>query len=259
MTEYDKKYGIIKYNKNLYKSYAVFEEGVFYNKNELNDLTKNVKDKKRQIKKFFVPDIKIDYSSDLKQEYKKYEKYYKGLDKHSIDKPKIHKNRYYLKVVKNDCEINTNDNILTFILFNSSYANQFKLDPTIQNCAYLTFEKYSEKNYKGFEIFNLFSIRNSVNELCDTDDTDENVDLIKKELSKRENPEIVFAWGYGKEKDYKGRIKSVKDILRKMNINNLNQLVHQSNITKMMHPGNLSWNKKRDGGFCKNAKIVKYK
>ena len=241
MTGYDKKYGIIKYNNNLYKSYAVFEKGVFYKRNELNDLTQNVKDKEGQIKKFFVPDIEVNCGSefkqeDLQQEHKKYERYYKNLNKYQIDKTKIHKNRYYLKIVKNGCEIETNDNILTFILFNSSYANQFKLDPTIQNCAYLAFKN----GYDGFEIFNLFSIRNSVNKLEDSAECDENINFIVKKLSKKENPEIILAWGYGNQQKCPQRVSL---LLSKINNKNLKQISTRQDKRKMMHPDNRGWNR----------------
>ena len=143
------------------------------------------------------------------------------------------------------------DSILTFILFNSSYANQFKIDPTLQNCAYLTFEKY--KNYDGFEIFFFFSKRNSVNKLEDSGQLDENIKFIKEKLSKRNNPEIVLAWGYGKEKDYEERINLVLNILKGKD---LKQITHKDDKSKMMHPGQLAWVKK--GGFKNNAIITNF-
>ena len=111
--------GQIEIEQDLYSSLAIFSK-IFYEYNELKDNADKLK----------VP----------------------GCDK-------VPKYRPYLKVVKGNRtkeEIIQEQDILTFVLFNPSFANQFTLDDTIKNCAYVT----SKKRYSGFEILNLLNIRN---------------------------------------------------------------------------------------------------
>ena len=250
----DKRYGIIKYDNKFYKSCAIFEENDFYNSDELEILTKNVKYPERKIKNFFVSNENVDYNN-IEQEYSRIQRI---ITNQPIDEEKIHKYRYYLKIVKRNCDINIKSNLLTFILFNSSYANQFKIDPTIQNCAYLTYKKYNK--YSGFEIFNLFSIRNSENILNDTQIDERNLMLIETILSSRESKEIVLAWGHGKNKTYPNAIKS---LMKKIGDGNFKQISHSLDSEhKMMHPDNRAWiNKNSWGeaiGFNNYAEITHY-
>lgn len=236
--EFDKRFGIIEYNSTYYKSCAIFKKDEFYSDAEKEVLVKNVKNKEGKIKKFYVPCVNADFNTDIITEYKKCEKEIKNEKNQNVNDLKIHKNRYYLKVVKQNSELENNDKILTFILFNSSFANHFKIDPTIQNCAYLTFIRYKKENYDGFEILNLFSIRNSENILKDTNVKDDNIDFIEKHLLKKSGSKIVLAWGYSNQQKCPKRIKL---LLSKIDNKNLKQISNKNNEDKIMHPDNRAW------------------
>lgn len=203
------------------------------------------------IKKYYDKnDIKI-YNLDKRAKYNKSIlenlKNYPG--QHNS---KVFKYRPYFKAVKNSSDINT-QNILTFILYNPSYANQNFLDDTIQNCAKLS----QKENFDGFEILNLFNIRNpkidKIN-VCTKDvnydyDFPEGIPTFKK---------VFLAFGcreYGQEE---------MQILN----NNLNKLLkYQKEETKYFvisregekertkHFGNLAWIKQ--GGFDKYLNTYK--
>ncbi len=248
--KFEERFGIIKYNDRFYKTYAVFGKDCYCSSRDINALIKNRKEdgQNKQINKFYVPSKNANHNlikaEDLQKEFIECNN---AIKKETITQ--ILKDRYYLKVFKPNIKYNKNEKILTFILFNSSYANQFKIDPTIQNCAYLTFKN----GYNGFEIFNLFSIRNSVNKLGDSAKCDDNIKFIAKMLSERKNPEIIFAWGYGKGNDYQKRIGLLLENLK--NIRNTKQIIIKGdNDRKMMHPGNQSWNARKKP-FKKNAEI----
>ena len=65
-----------------------------------------------------------------------------------------YKHRVYYKHLFNDKQA---ENILTIIMFNPSYANQFSKDPTINNCIKIA----KDNGYNGIEVFNILTIRDS--------------------------------------------------------------------------------------------------
>lgn len=181
-----------------------------------------------------------------------------------------YKRRYYYTE-----EINNNfDKKIIFILFNCSTSSPDEPDSTIDNCRYLAREKYK---YSQIEVLNLFSIRNSNIkniEEQDLEDDEDNLDFIFQLLEQRkENCDIVCAWGYGKEKKYTKnarkqknkiiyeRIKKIKDKIKSLKEKGYNIKKISPNKKKYaqmaFHPGVQSWNSLRFN-FKRDAIINDY-
>lgn len=121
-----------------------------------------------------------------------------------------YKHRYFAsyKISNSD-----NNNSLTFILYNSSYANPEEKDDSISNCIELA-KKYS---YSTVEIVNLFSLRQTTSKMKDLNDTNNiNKQFLKEYISsiKNEKDGIVLAWGYGKELKLKDYINEIYDWMK---------------------------------------------
>lgn len=115
-----------------------------------------------------------------------------------------YKHRYYCYEKFN----NQNDKNVIFVLFNPSSACPTKADPTIKNCRFL-----AEKQYGSMEIINVFSERTPKVKEIQTDDNTLNFEFIKLLLNERKDTDVVIAWGYGKEKEYKEQIAQIKELL----------------------------------------------
>jgi len=238
MTEFDIREGVILLQDKYYKSRAVFVKDEYYKKSELDKICKNSKNKRERL---YVPENVIK-SDKIEIEYKNYEfqNYeFQNYILKDIKELKILKYRPYLKVVKSECSIDETENILTFVLFNPSFANQYMLDETIKNCAYLTFKN---NEYNGFEILNLFSLRDSkVNKK--TAEKDCEYYFYEKVIFQN----VVLAWGYS---EFKTKIA-------KLRFNTINQKyktgktkyyeLHRidTNETKPFHFGNAFWSSQK--------------
>lgn len=67
---------------------------------------------------------------------------------------KLYKHRLSYKTVWDE-----NEQVLTFIMFNPSTANQYTTDPTINNCIKLAKKGVDDIKFGGIEIYNLITIR----------------------------------------------------------------------------------------------------
>ena len=196
--------GQIEIEQDLYSSLAIFSK-IFYEYNELKDNADKLK----------VPDC-----------------------------DKVPKYRPYLKVVKGNRtkeEIIQEQDILTFVLFNPSYANQFTLDDTIKNCAYVT----SKKRYSGFEILNLLNIRNpNINNIIPNSiDNIYNCYFDIKDIIIFKN--VVLAWGVSKNKYFNEMENSWNNFFKLFHKQDTKYFYLQkdSDKDKTRHLGNQGWNR----------------
>lgn len=166
----------------------------------------------------------------------------------------VYKERYYyFEELPNE-----EDKNVIFFLFNPSKACPEKRDDTIENCY-----KLAKKNkYKSMEVINVYSTRNPVVNktfLTKKFDNEANKNFIKSFLEARKYNDIVIAWGYGKEKDYKNLLNEYTTIIKD---NGLKKFYIKIDLTeekkvienlknKKMHPGNQTWSP--FGGFEKVA------
>lgn len=158
---------------------------------------------------------------------------------------------YYFEELSN----NSGGNVI-FFLFNPSKTCPEKRDDTVNNCY-----KLAEKNkYKSMEVINVYSTRNPVVNktfLTKEFNNEANKNFIKSFLEARKNNDIVIAWGYGKEKDYKNLLNEYTNIIKENGLKkyyislNLIDNVIQNLKNKKMHPGNQVWSP--FGGFEKIA------
>lgn len=126
-------------------------------------------------------------------------------------------------------------------------------DPTIRNCRTLV-----ENTYVSMEIINIYSQRNpNVKEIA-KDDNEENWNFIKAFLDNRRGSDIVVAWGYGKEKEYKAQVEAVEKLLE--DFNKYKIIVKEEVIKDIQnldrHPAPTSW--AVFNGFEHSAKLAKY-
>ena len=126
------------------------------------------------------------------------EEYEPALDKLKQCQRK-HRYYYYEQLAKDNAK-----NVI-FVMFNPSTACPNCDDPTIRNCRTLV-----ENTYGSMEIINIYSQRNpNVKEIV-KDDNEENLNFIKSFLDNSRGSDIVVAWGYGKEKEYKAQVEAVE-------------------------------------------------
>lgn len=252
MAELDIREGVIKLQDKFYKSQAVFIKDEYYSKNELEKICKNIKNKKE---KLYVPDNLDVKKAEIKEEYKNYLNFKKEI-KNKKDL-KILKYRPYLKVVKPECSIDETKNILTFVLFNPSYANQYMLDETIKNCAHLSFDN---KNYNGFEVLNLFCNRDSKVNLLPGEYKKigkEKVFICDKKASAKENSyytyekavfkDVVLACGYSKFKTKMAncRWQTINEMYKTQTTRYFELHRTDTNETKPFHFGNAYWSSQK--------------
>lgn len=160
-----------------------------------------------------------------------------------------YKHRYYYYERFNN-EIDKN---VIFVMFNPSSACPTKDDPTIKNCRIL-----AEKQYGSMEIINVFSERNPKVKEIQTDDNTINFEFIKLFLNERKDTDVVIAWGYGKEKEYKEQIDQVKELLTnndKYKIT-VNEDAFKSIKDLDKHPAPSCWS--AFNGFKNAAELTKY-
>ena len=102
-------------------------------------------------------------------------------------------------------------------MYNPSTADTEKEDFTINNCKCVA-QKYK---YNAIEILNLYSFINSKPTNKGTNNNEINEIFIKEFIDKKENVNIVIAWGFGKEKNFDScYIENIKNlILKKDNFN----------------------------------------
>ena len=134
------------------------------------------------------------------------EEYEPALDKLKQCQQK-HRYYYYEQLAKDNTK-----NVI-FVMFNPSTACPDCDDPTIRNCRILV-----KNTYGSMEIINIYSQRNpNVKEIA-KDDNEGNLNFIKAFLGNRRGSDIVVAWGYGKEKEYKTQVEAVEKLLEDFNI-----------------------------------------
>ena len=130
-----------------------------------------------------------------------------AVKKNKNDKSGIHyKHRVYYKHVFN--EVNE-PKILTIIMYNPSYANQYSNDGTINNCI----EIAVDNGYDGIEVLNMLTLRdsnivratkNSINEIRNFSYPQNVMDYFK-------GRDVLAAWGgYGKLPE---KLRNYKDEL----------------------------------------------
>lgn len=154
---------------------------------------------------------------------------------------------YYEQLAKNNAK-----NVI-FVMFNPSTACPNCDNPTIRNCRTLV-----ENTYGSMEIINIYSQRNpNVKEIV-KDDNEENLNFIKAFLGNRRGSDIVVAWGYGKEKEYKAQVEAVEKLLE--DFNKYKIIVKEEVIREIQnldrHPAPTSWAVFK--GFEHSAKLAKY-
>lgn len=172
-----------------------------------------------------------------------------------FDSTQNYQHRYYayydLRKNKND-----NENLLTFIMYNPSTADTEKEDSTIKNCKCVA-QKYK---YNAIEILNLYSFINSKPTNKDTNNNEINEIFIKEFIDKKENVDIVIAWGFGKEKNFDScYIENIKNlILKKESFNKYIVNVKNNKINELknknLHPANSTWSL---FGGCQKAAMLK--
>lgn len=154
---------------------------------------------------------------------------------------------YYEQLAKDNAK-----NVI-FVMFNPSSACHDCDDPTIRNCRTLV-----ENTYGSMEIINIYSQRNpNVKEIA-KDDNEGNLNFIKAFLGKRRGSDIVVAWGYGKEKEYKTQVEAVEKLLE--DFNKYKIIVKEEVIKEIQnldrHPAPTSW--AVFNGFGHSAELAKY-
>ena len=139
-------------------------------------------------------------------------------------------------------------------MFNPSSACPTKDDPTIKNCRILA-EKHQ---YGSMEIINIFSERNPNAKEIQTTNNTLNFKFIKLFLNNRKDTDIVIAWGYGKEKEYKEQIDKTKDLLKNNDKYKITVNVDAFKSIKDLdrHPAPSCWS--AFNGFKNAAELTKY-
>ena len=178
---------------------------------------------------------------------KEVKKYAQKLDVDGM----LYKYRIYYKNIWNDVN---NPKLLTFIMLNPSYANQYANDPTINNCIKIAREKYD-----GIEIINKYSLRHPVfNEIKDKLVNEGNPqDLDYDKFTQFED--IVLAWG-NKCFSQKENKKLFDKIIAHESVYILNAskkskiTLDKYNELQIRHPDNRAWTRL---GSIKNAKLQK--
>lgn len=167
----------------------------------------------------------------------------KYAEKLTVDN-KIPKYRLYYKVTWGNSGAL---NILTFVMYNPSYANQYLFDETIQNCIKIA---VNEK-YDGIQILNIFSIRYPKIKFVEKYTGDKNPNDIDCYLNKIEIKNVVLAWGnkkiaYNDNPKLFNRIKKA-EALYILGVKDVNKIkkdyIQKYNPTQIRHPHNLAWTK----------------
>lgn len=115
-----------------------------------------------------------------------------------------YKHRIYYKHLFNDKQA---ENILTIIMFNPSYANQFSKDTTINNCIKIA----KDNGYTGIEVFNILTIRDSdIERVIKNYKNKKNALEEFKEYLNSKN--ILLAWGSKSKIFQEDVIKFLKEI-----------------------------------------------
>lgn len=236
----------------------------------------------------FIEQIKKDYQESTFSKYKDFIKDFEngefniyplekdngfmvfGNEKFPADLRDIKKYKYDNKAFKHryyayyDKRKNKSDKskVITFILFNPSFANPKTNDYTVNNCLRLA----KKEGYNAIEIINLFSYRSTVvKSECASDNTT-NIKFIRELLTNKKNTSIVLAWGFGKkEKSFcKNVIQEIEDSLTKIDkscallrISVKQKIINTfSQSDKVLHPANSTWSV--FGGFEKAAEFAPY-
>ena len=97
-----------------------------------------------------------------------------------------------------------------------------------------------------------------INNMFAKDDNEENLNFIKAFLGNRRGSDIVVAWGYGKEKEYKAQVEAVEKLLE--DFNKYKIIVKEEVIKEIQnldrHPAPTSW--AVFNGFEHSAELAKY-
>lgn len=231
-----------------------------YDNNECLKINNKINEPNEQKKIKFLQKMYVPTDDNLSSE--DYNNWKCSLDINNPKNAKLYKYRYYLKVAKTEEGLKNNGNILTFILFNPSYANQYTLDPTINNCAHITFNLCS---YDGFEILNLLNIRTtSIDNLDNTNCN--NLDLYKDDIKKIMSfHDVVLAWGVSSSKNR--LIANMKESWAKFcNLKEgmpeicraISYKYKDSQEIRAWHLGNQGWSSKGIKQFINNLQIDKH-
>lgn len=121
------------------------------------------------------------------------------------------------------------EDMATIILFNPSYADEYKYDYTSMKVINFLMK---QKDYKGIYITNLYPIimleRKQVKGKLKEYKQEENNFFIKQAIKK--SKDIYIGWG--SHKDNKTRIREVIEILKENNINEVYELLDEDNNQK---------------------------
>lgn len=165
----------------------------------------------------------------------------------------IYKYRLYYKTVWSKFE---NPNLLSFVMLNPSTANQYSVDPTINNCIKIA-KKVKDYKFDGIEVVNIYSLRHPVykeiNKNLDNIGNPKDIDYNFAELKN-----VVLAWGNKKVTNSK-LFELLKNngcklfILTIEDESKKNPNYKNYNNKQIRHPDNRAWT--RLGGIS-NAKIL---
>ena len=227
-------------------------------KDKISELVNNIKE--LYIKndyKFFKDEI-LNISTDYSPLPLEYRQGFMIFDTKNCNND--YKHRYYayydLRMSKEEDE-----KLLTFILFNPSFANVSDCDPTISNCIRLA---QKSNLFNAIEVLNIYSYRcATVSKKC-IEGNETNKDFIKEYLSPQKNlssqKNLVEAWGFGKEnkKIFKNDIEEIKEIIskyshKKYKLNVKKDVLNTLN-DKIFHPAGSSWSV--FGGFDIAAELT---
>lgn len=219
--------------KNVIENIKIFKQ-----ENSLLQLT--IKDKFTYAPLTKFKGVKYGFAVFSEEEY---EPHIKSLNKCQ------YKHRYYYYEQFDE----KNNKEVIFVMFNPSSACPDKDDPTIKNC-----RKLAKKQYGSMEIINILSERNpKVKDIQNIDNTT-NYNFIKELLAQRKSVDVIIAWGYGKEKEYKLQIEMVEKLLS--NNKKYKITVKATALKKIKnydrHPAPTAWS--IFGGFEIAAELTEY-
>ena len=210
----------------------------FKQKNSLLQLTIKDKFAYAPLKKF--KDVKYGFAVFSEEEYEPHIE--------SLNKCQYKHRYYYYEQFENE-----NNKEVIFVMFNPSSACPDKDDPTIKNCREL-----AKKQYESMEIINVLSERNPKVKDIQNIDNKTNYNFIKELLAQRQSIDVIIAWGYGKEKEYKSQIEMVEKLLS--NNTKYKITVKETALKEIKnydrHPAPTAWS--TFGGFKLAAELTAY-
>ena len=166
---------------------------------------------------------------------------------------KVYKYRLYYKTVWSHNE--NSKRLLSFVMLNPSYANQYSNDPTINNCIKIA----KQNDYDGIEIVNIYSMRHPNFEKIKSYIKEGKGNPAEIDYDKAKLNNVVLAWGNKKIKNscnnkLFNKLKNAKNIYI-LCVDNEQKIKKDYNYLKMQirHPSNQAWTKL---GGINNAKLL---